>query len=53
MNCRAVLINDSNNKVIKQEVISRDTYILCEEEILKRNSKLSYPKRWKITDINV
>jgi hypothetical protein len=53
MTCRVNLFNRENNKVLKTEFITKDTYFKCEEEIQKRNKKLKYPKFWKITTINV
>lgn len=53
MTCKAVLLNETNNKILKYYTINRDTYRMCQEEVDKRNSKLKYPKKWVITAINV
>jgi hypothetical protein len=53
MTCRISLFNDNNYSVIKSELITKETYQLCEEEVIKRNEKVKYPKRWKLTEINV
>jgi hypothetical protein len=53
MNCKATLYDDSKNKEIKSEIISKETYLLCENEIVKRNNKIKYPKKWKITQVNI
>jgi hypothetical protein len=53
MTCRISLFNDNNYSVIKSELITKDTYQLCEEEVVKRNEKVKHPKRWKLTEINV
>jgi hypothetical protein len=53
MTCTAILFDDSKNKVLKTDFITRDNYSLCELEVTKRNEKIQYPKRWKITEINV
>ena len=52
MICTATLFNETSNKIIKTENISRDTYALCEEAITERNLKLKYPKKWVITSIS-
>lgn len=35
MRCSVNLINETNNKVLKSEKISKDTYSLCEETVKK------------------
>lgn len=53
MTCRAFLIRPKDDKVLKTEHITKDTYLLCEEEITKRNAKLNNGNFWKITEINI
>lgn len=54
MTCRAVLVRPSDNKVLKEEFISEDTYSDIENIISKRNIKTYKDERfWTITHINV
>ena len=53
MSCRVVLVNTNNNKVIKEQILTRDTYPLCEKEITERNKPLKEGRLWVITHINV
>lgn len=54
MTCRAILIRPKDNKTLKEEFITKNTYPLCEEVIEKRNLKQYKDERyWTITQINV
>jgi len=54
MTCYAELIRPKDNKVLKTDYITKDTYSLCESEVLKRNNKSYKDERyWKIITINV
>ncbi len=54
MTCIAVLIRPNDNKILKTERITKNTYILCEDVIKKRNEKQYKDSRfWQITAINV
>lgn len=52
MVCTATLINPKNNKVIKTQSVSRDTYKDCETYVQLLNSKIKDGKYWTITTIN-
>ena len=54
MNCRINLIKQKDYSIIKSQIISKNTYIECEEEVKKLNSKLDTNKKyWTISAINV
>ena len=55
MNCKAILVRPKDNKELKSETISRDTYNDCEQVIKDRNeqSKRKDGAYWKIISINV
>lgn len=52
MTCYAEKVSTKIFKVLKRESISKDTYLLCEEEVEKRNKRLK-TSFWKITHINI
>lgn len=53
MNCLISLIRQKDNKIIKTQVISDDTYSLCEEQVKLLNNKIDTNKYWTITNINI
>ena len=51
MNCKIVLINPKNNKILKSEVISVDRYLDAENIVTEKNKKIK-EKFWKVSEIN-
>jgi len=55
MRCLVNLLRPADNKILKSEYLSADTYPLCEAKIKERNekSKRKDNARWIINLINV
>lgn len=51
MNCKIILINPKNNKILKSEIISVDRYPDAENIVIEKNKKIK-GKFWKVSEIN-
>jgi hypothetical protein len=51
MNCKIILINPKNNKILKSEIISVDRYLDAENIVIEKNKKIK-EKFWKVSEIN-